>query len=227
MANLGAQPVVLLNSFNTVNHDVYNGDASTVTFSLSNTVLFEKNIEVVVNGQQLNPFNNSYSITNNGNSITFASAPSSGTNNVYIIYRNQFVNYGSVVGPTQLQDDVVTTAKIQDNVTLPGNTVGIPQATTTQRNSLTAAAGNLIFNTTLNKFEGYNGTEWKAIGGLSTGNLPLLKADGNTDYITNTDNSLPFVKYDGTSTKLYPLANSTLLFVRANGDLNFLQLTFN
>jgi len=227
MANLGAQPVVLLNSFNTVNHDVYNGDASTVTFSLSNTVLFEKNIEVVVNGQQLNPFNNSYSITNNGNSITFASAPSSGTNNVYIIYRNQFVNYGSVVGPTQLQDDVVTTAKIQDNVTLPGNTVGIPQATTTQRNSLTAAAGNLIFNTTLNKFEGYNGTEWKAIGGLSTGNLPLLKADGNTDYITNTDNSLPFVKYDSTSTKLYPLANSTLLFVRANGDLNFLQLTFN
>lgn len=227
MANLGAQPVVLLNSFNTVNHDVYNGDASTVTFSLSNTVLFEKNIEVVVNGQQLNPFDSSYSITNNGNSITFASAPSSGTNNVYIIYRNQFVNYGSVVGPTQLQDDVVTTAKIQDNVTLPGNTVGIPQATTTQRNSLTAAAGNLIFNTTLNKFEGYNGTEWKAIGGLSTGNLPLLKADGNTAYITNTDNSLPFVKYDGTSTKLYPLANSTLLFVRANGDLNFLQLTFN
>ena len=227
MANLGAQPVVLLNSFNTVNHDVYNGDASTVTFSLSNTVLFEKNIEVVVNGQQLNPFDSSYSITNNGNSITFASAPSSGTNNVYIIYRNQFVNYGSVVGPTQLQDDVVTTAKIQDNVTLPGNTVGIPQATTTQRNSLTAAAGNLIFNTTLNKFEGYNGTEWKAIGGLSTGNLPLLKADGNTEYITNTDNSLPFVKYDGTSTKLYPLANSTLLFVRANGDLNFLQLTFN
>ena len=86
MANLGAQPVVLLNSFNTVNHDVYNGDASTVTFSLSNTVLFEKNIEVVVNGQQLNPFDSSYSITNNGNSITFASAPSSGTNNVYIIY---------------------------------------------------------------------------------------------------------------------------------------------
>ena len=227
MANLGAQPVVLLNSFNTVNHDVYNGDASTVTFSLSNTVLFEKNIEEVVNGQQLNPFDSSYSITNNGNSITFASAPSSGTNNVYIIYRNQFVNYGSVVGPTQLQDDVVTTAKIQDNVTLPGNTVGIPQATTTQRNSLPAVAGNLIFNTTLNKFEGYNGTEWKAIGGLSTGNLPLLKADGNTEYITNTDNSLPFVKYDGTSTKLYPLANSTLLFVRANGDLNFLQLTFN
>lgn len=228
MANIGAQPVVLINSFNTVNHDVYNGNGSTATFSLSNTVTFEKNIEVVVNGQQLNPFDGSYSITNSGNSITFGTPPSSGTNNIYIIYRSQFVNYGSVVGPAQLEDDVVTTDKISDNITLPGNHVGIPQATTTIRDQISAVAGDLIYNSTINKFEGYNGTEWKTVGGLSTGNLPVYKANGvDVDYIQNDENNLPFIKADSTQVSLYPLANSTLLFVTETGNLDFLQLAFN
>ena len=227
MASIGPQPVVLINSFNTVNHDVYNGDGSTATFGLSNTVTFEKNIEVVVNGQQLSPFDNSYSITNSGNSITFSSPPSSGTNNVYIIYRSQFVNYGSVVGPAQLEDDVVTTDKISDNINLPGNHVGIPQATTTVRDQISAVAGDFIYNSTINKFEGYNGTQWKTIGGLATGNLPVYKANGDVNYVPNTENSLPLIQADGTQVSLYPLANSTLLFVTESGDLNFLQLAFN
>lgn len=41
----------------------------------------------------------------------------------------------------------------------------IPIGTDAQRDALTAESGMLRFNTTDNEFEGYNGTEWGAIGG--------------------------------------------------------------
>jgi hypothetical protein len=228
MASIGPQSIALINSFNAPQSDVFNGNGVTLSFPLKNVVTDTRNIEVVVDGNQLNPFDNSYSITNSGYEITFANAPLSGTNNVYVIYRSTFINYSTVIGPAQLADDVVTTAKIADNITLPGNTVGIPQATETQRNNLSAVAGNLLFNTTINKFEGYNGTEWKLIGGLATGNLPVYLNDGTSvDYVQNSENSIPFVKADSTQVSLYPLANSTLLFVRENGNLDFLPLPLN
>ena len=46
-------------------------------------------------------------------------------------------------------------------VTTTTGAVTLPRMTTTQRNALTAAAGMMIYNTSTNKFQGYDGSAWR------------------------------------------------------------------
>jgi hypothetical protein len=46
-----------------------------------------------------------------------------------------------------------------DTVTF-GASFAVPSLTTTERNALTAANGMLIYNSTLNKFQGYENGSW-------------------------------------------------------------------
>jgi hypothetical protein len=72
-----------------------------------------------------------------------------------------------------LGDDVVDDFNVQKNLKIGlGNaskvldvsstTSGIllPRMTTSQRNAMTAIAGEMIYNVTTNKHQGYNGTIW-------------------------------------------------------------------
>lgn len=250
MAYIGPSTTTIVNTFRSPNHDVFSGNNNQTQFTLSYLVTDEKNLEVVVDGNQLNPFDNSYTITNNGYEITFATPPSTGTNNVYVIYRAIINSHNVVLGPAQLESNVINSDKLQDNAVIEskildravtnnkiqqnpafsGTVIGVPVSTEAARDAYSAVKGNLIYNDTSKQFEGYietsTGFEWKPIGGLSTGNLPVYKSDNSTDYIINTDNKIPFVKSDSTEVYLYPLANSTLLFVRNDGNLDFLQMTF-
>jgi hypothetical protein len=54
----------------------------------------------------------------------------------------------------------------------------LPSGTTAQRDG-TPAAGYIRWNSTLNQYEGYTGTEWAAIGGGATG------APGNAVFVEN------------------------------------------
>lgn len=63
--------------------DYFNGNASTVAFTLSRSVASVNDIEVVVNNVIQQP-NSAYAIS--GTTITFTGAPSAGTNNVYVRY---------------------------------------------------------------------------------------------------------------------------------------------
>ena len=63
--------------------DYFNGDGSTTAFTLSRTVVSVNDIEAVVNNVVQQP-NTAYNIS--GTTITFTSAPSSGTSNVYVRY---------------------------------------------------------------------------------------------------------------------------------------------
>jgi len=63
--------------------DYFNGNGSTTAFTLSRTVASVNDIEAVVNNVVQQP-NDAYTIS--GTTITFTSAPSSGTNNVYVRY---------------------------------------------------------------------------------------------------------------------------------------------
>jgi hypothetical protein len=63
--------------------DYFNGDGTTVAFTLTRAVSSVNDIEAVVNNVVQQP-NSAYTIS--GTTITFTSAPSSGTSNVYVRY---------------------------------------------------------------------------------------------------------------------------------------------
>ena len=68
----------------TVANDSFNGDGSTTSFTLSQTVGSVHDIEVLVDNVQQSPYDGSYSVS--GTTLTFSGTPSAGTNNVYVIY---------------------------------------------------------------------------------------------------------------------------------------------
>jgi hypothetical protein len=63
--------------------DYFSGNASTTAFTLSKPVASVAQVQVVVNNVAQNP---SSAYTVSSNTITFTSAPSSGTNNIYVYY---------------------------------------------------------------------------------------------------------------------------------------------
>lgn len=63
--------------------DYFNGDGSTVAFTLSRSVASPNDIEAVINNVVQQP-NSAYTVS--GTTITFTSAPSSGTSNIYVRY---------------------------------------------------------------------------------------------------------------------------------------------
>ena len=63
--------------------DYFSGNGSTTAFTLSRPVASVAQVQAVVNNVAQNP---SSAYTVSGNTITFTSAPSSGTNNIYVYY---------------------------------------------------------------------------------------------------------------------------------------------
>ena len=90
--------------------DRFSGNASTATFTLSRAVSFPTDIEVFVENVQQEPIT-SYSIA--GTALTFTEAPPTGTNNVYVVYRNY--QTGAQI---TLPDGSVTYNKLANNIRL-------------------------------------------------------------------------------------------------------------
>lgn len=89
--------------------DYFSGDGSTVAFTLSRPVASVAQVQAVVNNVPQNP-TDAFTVLNN--TITFTSAPSSGTNNIYVQYTSpitQIIQPGQgTVGSTQLVNTAVT-----------------------------------------------------------------------------------------------------------------------
>ena len=90
--------------------DRFSGNGSSVAFTLSRPVNQETDIEVFVENVQQEPIV-AYSST--GTTLTFTSAPPSGTNNVYVVYKNY--NLGASV---TVPDGSITYAKLANNIRL-------------------------------------------------------------------------------------------------------------
>lgn len=88
--------------------DRFSGNGSSVAFTLSRPVNQETDIEVFVENVQQEPIV-AYSST--GTTLTFTSAPPSGTNNVYVVYKN--FNTGAQV---TVPDGSITYAKLANNI---------------------------------------------------------------------------------------------------------------
>jgi len=75
--------------------DYFSGNASTTAFTLSKPVASVAQVQVVVNNVAQNP---SSAYTVSSNTITFTSAPSAGTNNIYVYYTSPITQ---LIAPSQ------------------------------------------------------------------------------------------------------------------------------
>jgi hypothetical protein len=88
--------------------DFFSGNGSTVAFTLSRPVASVAQVQATISNVPQSP-GNAYTVS--GNTITFTSAPPSGTNNIYVYYTSpitQVIAPGQgTVGTTQLQNGLV------------------------------------------------------------------------------------------------------------------------
>jgi len=86
----------------------FSGNNSTTAFTLTRSVNFATDLEVFVENIQQEPIT---AYTVNGNSLIFTEAPPTGTNNVYVVYRN----YQSSA-QVSLPDGSITYSKLANNI---------------------------------------------------------------------------------------------------------------
>lgn len=149
----------------------FNGDGSTVAFTLNRPVNVSEDLEVFVNNVQQEPgVGKSYTAT--GTTLTFDAAPSSGTANVYVVYR------GLAEVTTRLEHDAnaalaATTGTFSGSVTADGvhsEYNGVSDNMTTSPTASGVQIGSFT--------NGYSAVE---IAGTSGGFIDFSSADG-TDF---------------------------------------------
>lgn len=148
--------------------DYFNGNGSTVAFTLSRPVASVAQVQVVVNNVQQNPAD-AYTVS--GSTITFTSAPSSGTSNIYVYYTSPITQV--------VQPSTGTVGKTQLDV-YGGTGTGamtVPTGTTAQRPSA-PVAGDSRWNTTLNQLEVWTGVAWQAVASTAYSVNYLIVAGG-------------------------------------------------
>ena len=100
----------------------FNGDGSTTTITLSRAVYNASDIEVLVNNVQQDPYD-AYTV-NGTTTLTFTEAPSSGTGNIIVTYRNytitKFVPAEGTVTAAAIATGAITGDKVAVG-TLTGN----------------------------------------------------------------------------------------------------------
>jgi hypothetical protein len=148
--------------------DTFSGTGSQTAFTLSRNVATVNDILVIVNNVEQQPSH--YSVSTS--TLTFSTAPSSGTNNIYVRY---------------LSTNLITIAPQQGSVTKQALDIGsggvgtgsmqLPVGTTTDRPA-TPLAGYMRYNTTLGYPEWYDGTSWWQVNQTRTYSVDVLMVGG-------------------------------------------------
>ena len=114
--------------------DYFNGNASTVAFTLSRPVASVAQVKVTIENVPQNP---SSAFTVSGSTITFTSAPPSGTSNIYVTYTSPIT---TVIAPGQ---GTVNTTQLGSSLLVPIASGGTGSASTTYC-SLTANVTGIL-----------------------------------------------------------------------------------
>jgi len=122
MAYIGSSAALIPVAFSAVNSQAFNGDDSSVSFTLNRAVL-TKQLEVIVNNVQQSPYDGSYAVSST--TLTFSEAPSTGTANIYVNYRDQSV--GTIIDETAYRkgevDSLLGTIDLSSRVAKTGDTM--------------------------------------------------------------------------------------------------------
>jgi len=98
MAYIGSSAALVPVSFSTPDSQAFNGNDSSTVFTLSRPIVTTTQLEIIVNNVQQSPYDGSYSVS--GTTLTFSEAPSTGTANVYVNYRDQAI--GTITDETRV-----------------------------------------------------------------------------------------------------------------------------
>lgn len=112
--------------------DYFSGNGSTTAFTLSRPVASVAQVQVAIENVPQNPGD---AFTVSGSTITFTSAPPSGTNNIYVYYTSPITQViapsDGTVGTSALASSSVTQAKLGTNVAGTGPAFSAYASTTT------------------------------------------------------------------------------------------------
>jgi uncharacterized low-complexity protein len=92
--------------------DKFSGTSSCTQFTLTRTLAQDIDAQVIVNNVIQEPVS-AYSVS--GSLLTFTEAPSSGANNIQVVYRTQNVVAYSQLSTAEIQSEAVTAAKLASN----------------------------------------------------------------------------------------------------------------
>jgi hypothetical protein len=198
--------------------DYFNGNGVTTTFQLTRAVTSVFAIQVVVNNVPQNA-REAYGITSS-NQLVFTSAPSAGTNNIYVIYDSQVGQTvtpspgtvtASALAPNAVTSSALAAGSVTTNAIAPGavnaldldvarldgtGAMSIPQGTTAQRPA-SPQRGMVRYNTTTNLYEFYDGIDWITLGWRPMQALGgVITSDGTFNYHTFTSGSNTFTVTD-------------------------------
>jgi hypothetical protein len=187
--------------------DFFNGNGSTVAFTLSRPVASVAQVQAVISNVPQKPGD---AFTVSGNTITFTSAPPSGTQNIYVYYTSpitQVIAPGQgTVGTTQIQDNAITTAKIAAGAVIPADlstgaptwdvngNVGIGTGTPTARLEVVGApsVAATIIRAGSN---GVGGIIWRNASNTSVG-YTTINSD-NVEYRSTNDSTGAYLQKPG------------------------------
>ena len=145
--------------------DYFSGTGSATAFTLSRPVASVAQVQVTIDNVAQNP---SSAYTVSGNTITFTSAPLSGTNNIYVYYTSpitQVIAPGQgTVNLTSLAGQQLAPIAVSDQVNTSTGYLAFPSGTTAQRPG-TPVTGSARYNSTTAATELYQSGYWQSIAG--------------------------------------------------------------
>ena len=192
MAYLGASPLA---SFASPSKDSFNGDGSTTSFTMGQSVPDVNAIEVFVDNVRQEP-TTAYTI--NGTTLSFTGTPATGTNNIYVIHKQGVIGNGLL--PTAGRDsDRVGSLTVDGASTLTGNiTAGgtLSGVTTLTTSSTATIGGDTKISGNLRSDSSADGIQIDASDGSATDAGDLILLDGTDGSATNAGSSLLYE--DGT-----------------------------
>ena len=193
MAYVGT-PIDTTNQFQSLVGKRFNGDGSTTDFTLDVAPSSTLDIEVFVENVRQDP-NSAYSLS--GTTLTFAAAPPSGTNNIYVVHQAKAVGTISPAAGTVNADSF-------DNTVISGHTALAATPADTDE-FLVSDAGTI------------KRIDFSHIKGLVRQVIQTTK----TDIFSSTSTS--FADVTGVTANITPSSTSSKILVMLNGSANSSQ----
>jgi len=208
--------------------DYFSGNASTTAFTLSKTIASVAQVQVTVANVPQNP-SSAYTIS--GQTITFTSAPPSGTNNIYVYYTSPITQ---TFAPAQ---GTVTTNSLTSGLTITTPTINqITSAASTALTLQSAGTTAVTIDTSQNVGIGTSSpsltgaTKALTINALASGNysaIELASAGAATaNFIANSSNvyigsytNIPFV-FQTNNTERMRINSGGALLINATSQVS-------